>query len=65
MRIGLSAFSDLLFAGIDKELISQGHRVNNIKIVKIHRDKVEFEKNGKNWVQVIGEPANPAWAESF
>jgi hypothetical protein len=58
-------FSDSLFAGIDEEFISQGSRVNDIKIVKIHRDRVEFEKSGKNWVQVIGAPANPAWVESF
>jgi hypothetical protein len=55
----------VMIGGIDEELIPQGSRVNSIKIVKIHRDRVEFEKSGKSWVQVIGAPANPAWAESF
>ncbi len=30
-------------------------------IVKIHKDKVEFAKNGQRWSQKIGETPGPEW----
>ena len=47
--------------GVDEAIIYPGSIINNVKVVKIDRYKVEFEENGKSWVQVIGKPANPAW----
>jgi len=35
--------------------------VKNVKIAGIERTKVEFEKNGRLWEQVIGKPANSLW----
>jgi hypothetical protein len=29
--------------------------------VDISRYKIEFEKNGKNWIQTIGQSAGPEW----
>lgn len=46
--------------GVDEAIIYPGGTINSVKVVKIHRNKVEFEKDGKKWVQVIGKPANPA-----
>jgi len=54
-----------VFAMIDGEIIYEGSKVNNVKVVKIHRNKVEFEKNGKKWVQSIGQPANSAWTKGL
>ena len=53
----------VMIDGTDRELIYQGSKINNVKVVKIKRDKVEFEKNGKKWMQGIGEAANPAWTK--
>jgi hypothetical protein len=52
-------------AMIDGEIIYEGSTINNVKVVKIHRYRVEFEKNGKNWVQSIGQPANSAWPKGL
>ncbi len=54
-----------VFAMIDGEIIYEGSKVNNVKVVKIHRNKVEFEKKGKKWVQGIGKPANSAWTKGL
>jgi len=46
--------------GIDK-VLQPGDKINNITVVKIQKDRVEFAKGGRRWVQKIGEPAKPAW----
>lgn len=46
--------------GIDK-VLQPGDKINNVTVVRIHQDRVEFAKAGQRWVQKIGEPANPAW----
>jgi hypothetical protein len=46
--------------GIDK-VLQPGDKINNVTVVSIHRDRVEFAKAGQSWVQKIGDPANPAW----
>ncbi|MHC4118124.1 MAG: hypothetical protein ACYSWO_11520 [Planctomycetota bacterium] len=33
----------------------------DVKVARIERDRVEFDKNGKRWIQKIGEPPNSAW----
>ncbi|MFH1719576.1 MAG: hypothetical protein ABIF19_19670 [Planctomycetota bacterium] len=40
-------------AVIGKHIVYVGDKVNGATIVKIDRDSVEFEKDGKNWVQTI------------
>ncbi len=40
------------------------HEKNSIygtKIVKIHKDKVEFAKNGRRWTQRVEESPKPEW----
>jgi len=46
--------------GIDKTL-QPGDKINNVTVVRIQQDRVEFAKAGQRWVQAVGEPANPAW----
>lgn len=47
------------------EIIYPGDIVGNVKVTRILRDGIEFEKRGKRWVQKIGEAPDSAWAESF
>ena len=48
---------------IDGELLKEGDVRHGVKIVKIHKTIVEFEKNGKRWKQTVGARANRAWDE--
>jgi hypothetical protein len=46
---GLSA------AIIHGKTVYEGQMIRGATIVKIHKDKVEFEKEGQSWTQKIGE----------
>jgi len=35
------------------QIVKQGQTVGGVKIIKINRDSVELEKDGKNWVQKV------------
>jgi hypothetical protein len=39
----------------DGTIVREEDVIGGAKIVKIHKDKVELEKDGKNWTQKIGE----------
>lgn len=47
------------------EIIYPGDIVGNVKVTRILRDGVEFEKGGRRWLQKIGEAPDSAWTESF
>jgi len=49
-----------MIEGVDK-ILRKGDVVKNIKITGIESTKVEFEKNGRRWEQIIGKPANSLW----
>ena len=49
------------FAIIGTNIVSEGDTIDNIKIVKIYPDKVEFEKDGKRWTQGLNESSAPQW----
>jgi hypothetical protein len=49
------------FIMINDNIVYQEHSIDNVKIVRIGPEKVEFKKNGKSWIQNIGEPANDYW----
>jgi hypothetical protein len=36
---------------IDGKIVKEGDIINGIKVAKIHKDRVEFEKDGENWTQ--------------
>jgi hypothetical protein len=36
---------------IDGKIVKEGDIINGIKVVKIHKDTVEFEKDGEKWTQ--------------
>lgn len=47
-------------AVIDGNIVYEGETINGVKVVKIYRDKVEFEKNSKRWIQQVRENPNPS-----
>ncbi len=56
-----------MIEGID-EIIKVGDTINNnkaknVKIVKIDtgKAKVEFDRNGRQWAQTVGQSPNPGW----
>ena len=48
---------------IDGRIIKEGEMIHGASIIKIYRDRVELEKDGKIWEQHVGERPNPAWEE--
>ena len=49
------------FIMINDNIVYQEHSIDNVKIVSIEPEKVEFKKKGKSWIQNIGAPANDYW----
>jgi len=48
---------------IDKQIVKEGDTIYGVTVVKIHRNDIEFEKNGRRWKQRVGQRPNGAWAE--
>jgi len=55
--VGISWSEDLKFVTIGIDLFQEGDIVpgTKIKVKKINRDSVEFEEDGKTWIQKTGE----------
>lgn len=49
---------------INHKLVYEGQTTNGIKVVKIDRHKVEFEKNGKRWTQTVLADPNSTWKKT-
>jgi len=48
---------------IDGEIVHEGDTIHGVKVVKIHRDKVQFEKKKKRWTQQTREKPSRAWPQ--
>jgi len=46
---------------IGTKLVREGNIIDGVTVVKIHEDRVEFEKNGKRWAQKVGQQPDPEW----
>jgi hypothetical protein len=46
---------------INRELVYEGNITNGIKVIKINKREVEFERNGERWTQKVLASPNPAW----
>ncbi|MGA1980032.1 MAG: hypothetical protein ABSG99_05660 [Sedimentisphaerales bacterium] len=46
---------------INHKLVHEGDITNGVKVVKIDRYEVEFERNGERWTQKVLAKPNPAW----
>lgn len=49
------------FGMIDDKIVYPQSIIHGVKVINIHRYKIEFQKNGKLWAQQIGGPADSAW----
>jgi len=58
---GIVSSEDGYGAMIGIEFVREGDTIGDITIIKIDKDKVEFEKNGKRWTQGLNEPPGPQW----
>ncbi len=38
---------------IDDKVVMEGHTINGVKVVRVTRSEVEFEKDGKHWTQGV------------
>jgi len=46
---------------IDSQIVHEGDSIHNVTVVKIHRDKIEFEKNDKKRKQKVQETPKAFW----
>ncbi|HUV63077.1 MAG TPA: hypothetical protein VMW24_04210 [Sedimentisphaerales bacterium] len=58
---GIVSSEDRFCALIGTAVVSEGDTIGGVKVVKIYKDKVEFEKDGKRWTQRLNEPPSPEW----
>ncbi|NQT00693.1 MAG: hypothetical protein HQ580_01575 [Planctomycetes bacterium] len=45
----------------NNSILHEENTIHGATIVKIHKDKVEFAKNGQSWTQKVGEPPGLEW----
>lgn len=48
---GISYFEDNPIAIVDGKIVREEDMIGDVKVLKIHRDKVEFEESGRKWSQ--------------
>ncbi len=53
------------FIMVNREILRQGSFINNVKVLSIQKYKIQFEKNGKKWTQLLGGPPNKAWTRTL
>lgn len=50
----------ILFSN-NRRIVYEGDTIYGVTIVKIHKDEVEFTKNGQRWTQKVGETPSQQW----
>lgn len=40
---------------IGHQIVHEGDVVDDVSVIKVHKDKVEFAQNGRRWTQAVGE----------
>jgi len=58
---GIIYSTDNPTAIIDNTVVHQNETINGAKVVRIYKDKVEFEKNSRTWTQQIREVREDNW----
>ena len=46
---------------INGKVVHEAETIDGVKVVKIYRDKVEFEENKNRWTQRVRQQPNHAW----
>ena len=52
---GIVSSEDSFTALIDTQAVREGDTIYGVKVVKIYVDKIEFEKDGTQWIQELNE----------
>jgi hypothetical protein len=60
---GIMCTEEYSSAIIDGEIVREGDTIHGVKVVKIYKDKVEFEKGSKRWAQHPQEQPTDVWAK--
>jgi hypothetical protein len=58
---GISHCRGNSWALINHELVREGDIINGVRVVKINKRSVEFEKNGERWMQKVQANPNSVW----
>jgi hypothetical protein len=58
---GIARSQDSSSAVIGTQIVREGQSIHGVKVIKIHKDRVEFEKNGRRWTQGLNEAPGPQW----
>jgi len=59
--IGITYNENKSFAIIGTKIVGEGDTIDGVKIVKINKETVEFEKDGKRWTQGMNESSGLQW----
>ncbi|GAF96518.1 unnamed protein product, partial [marine sediment metagenome] len=58
---GVLYSADKPSAIIDRSIVHKGDTIHGVTVVKIHKDKVGFDKNGKKWEQKVQQTPEAYW----
>jgi len=58
---GIAYSENSASALLNSQIIHEGDIIQGIKVVKIRKGAIEFEKDGKKWTQRVGETPAPYW----
>ena len=58
---GIVRSGDSATAVVGTQIVREGDTLDSVRVVKIHDDRVEFEKDGARWTQKLNEPPGPQW----
>ena len=58
---GIVRSQDSSTAVVGTHVVREGDTIDGVTIVKIHDDKVEFEKQGERWTQTLNQPPGEHW----
>ena len=58
---GIVRSGNVSSAVVGTQIVREGGVIDGVTIVKIHDDKVEFEKAGQRWTQTLNQPPGPQW----
>jgi len=51
--VGLVYNEKQKYAIIGTEIVQEGYEINGVKVIKINKDSVEFERDGQRWIQEV------------
>jgi hypothetical protein len=58
---GIVRSGDSATAVVGTQIVREGETIDGVRVVKIHDDRVEFEKAGQRWTQKLNEPPGSQW----